>query len=115
MTYTQFKYIQPPLVDGKRPACVVFTNGTELQVYNGEGERLALLCNYKGINFRSLAPTGNWFVYSGEYSNKVFTIWDVLVSNGRDVTTEPEKVRMMLLLFLNKTDTITVKILRITD
>ncbi len=90
--YDNGQYLAQPKYNG---TCVpIFTNGDELHVFNRHKERLALLNNYKGIEFRKLAITQNWYVYVGEYLNKgkygetgvkerdKFIIWDVLVWDG---------------------------------
>ena len=91
--YDNGEYIAMPKYDGS--ACVTFTNGKELQLYNRHKEELNLLSDYKEIDFMGLAKTSNWFVYAGEYLNKSklgetginennrFVIWDVLVWDGR--------------------------------
>lgn len=112
MVYDSFKYLYPPRPQFKIPpidldkyegtflanpklngtACVVFTNGEELHVYNRHGQPLAKYSPF--INFKSLSPDGLWYVYAGEYLNKgqkgesgeverhKFVIWDLLVYAG---------------------------------
>lgn len=113
MKYTSFKYIYPPRPEYKIPAtdlskfdtgqyicqpkyngaaCLVFTNGTELHVFNRHKQ--ALTSWSKEIDFLKLAKTKSWYVYAGEYLNKgqlgengvkekdKFVIWDVLVWDG---------------------------------
>lgn len=71
--------------------CVVFTNGFELMVYNHKGKIFRNVSNT--IDFRKLAVSGNWFVYTGIYCPKhknvepgsfqdQFIITDVLVWDG---------------------------------
>lgn len=91
--YDTGEYIGQVKYDGS--CCVVFTNGTELEVYNRHKERLSLLSNYKEIDFRGLAQSSNWYVYAGEYLNKSkygetgakennkFVIWDILIWDGK--------------------------------
>ena len=113
MNYNEFKYLYPPRPQFKIPpeeldkydngeyfaspklngtACVVFTNGEQLEVYNRHKIPLAKYSPF--INFRSLSPDGQWYVYAGEYLNKgqkgetgevernKFVIWDILVYAG---------------------------------
>ncbi len=113
MKYGSFKYIYPPRPEYKIPdsdlhkfdtgqyicqpkyngaACLVFTNGTELHVYNRHKQALSSWS--KEIDFLKLAKTKNWYVYAGEYLNKgqlgetgvkekdKYVIWDVLVWDG---------------------------------
>lgn len=113
MKYNNFKYLYPPRPEYKTTpedlskyenegyyampkyngsACIVFTNGIDLHVYNRHKEVLSTYS--KDIEFRKLAKTSNWFVYAGEYLNKgklgesgikekgKFVIWDLLVWDG---------------------------------
>ena len=113
MNYNEFKYLYPPRPQFKIPpeeldkydngeyfaspklngtACVVFTNGEQLEVYNRH--KLPISKYSPFINFRSLSPDGQWYVYAGEYLNKgqkgetgeverdKFVIWDILVYAG---------------------------------
>lgn len=108
--YLNFNYIYPPRPEFKIPpkdldnfdngeyivqpkyngtCCIVFTNGQETYVYN---RHKALISTYsKDIDFKELAKSNNWYVYTGEYLNKgklgengtkekdKFVIWDILV------------------------------------
>lgn len=90
--YDNGQYLAQPKYNGS--AAIVFTNGRECLVYNRHRELLALLSNFKEIEFRRLAQSKNWFVYAGEYLNKSkygetgvkernkFVIWDILVWDG---------------------------------
>lgn len=112
MTYNEFKYLYPPRPQYKIPpvdldqyegefvaqpkyngtACVVFTNGDELKVFNRHKLPLAKYSPF--IQFRGLAKSNKWVVYCGEYLNKgqkgeageverdKFIIWDLLVYDG---------------------------------
>lgn len=112
MKYDNFKYLYPPRPQFKIPpvdlekyegeyfaqvkyngtACVVFTNGEELHVYNRHKLPLARYSPF--IPFKQLSPDGLWYVYAGEYLNKgqegesgaierdKFVIWDCLVYAG---------------------------------
>lgn len=112
MKYDTFKYLYPPRPQFKIPpvgldkyegtflanpklngtACVVFTNGEELHVYNRHGQPLSKYSPF--IDFKALSPDGKWYVYAGEYLNKgqkgetgeverhKFVIWDLLVYAG---------------------------------
>lgn len=113
MKYNQFKYLYPPRPEQKTApqflsaydtgeyvaqckyngsACMVFTNGEELHVYNRHKEPLSKYS--PAIDFKGLSHTGNWFVFCGEYLNKSkigetgikeadkYIIWDVLVWDG---------------------------------
>lgn len=114
MNYNSFKYFYPPRPEFKVPpqelrkydngeylaqpkyngTCViVFTNGTDLHVYNRHKEALSKYS--PDIDFLKLAKTADWYVYSGEYLNKgklgeggekekdKFVIWDCLVWAGK--------------------------------
>lgn len=90
---------------------VVYTNGTEQHVYNMIGERLALLSNYKGIDFLKLSYTGNWFAYAGVFINKKryrnvilndspkFIILDVLVFDGDNLSSVQPSTRISIHLY----------------
>lgn len=128
MKYSNFKYLYPPRPEYKTTpedldkyddgsyyampkyngsACVVFTNGKELHVFNRHKEVLSSYC--KGIEFTKLAKTSNWFVYSGEYLNKgklgetgfkekdKYVIWDVLVWDGIYLVGQTLEQRLELL------------------
>jgi len=111
MMYKEFKYLYPPRPQFKIPpdnldqyegefvaqpkyngtACIVFTNGEELQVFN---RHKLPLKHSPFIQFRGLARDKQWVVYCGEYLNKgqkgekgeierdKFIIWDLLVYAG---------------------------------
>lgn len=116
MKYNAFKPLNYPdgvksVLTGARyegTPIIVYTNGTEQHVYNMEGERLALLSAYKGIDFLKLSGSGNWFVYAGVYlkpkkqGNTVlndaekFVITDILVHDGEFVLDMPKRVEMFL-------------------
>lgn len=113
MQYPSFKYLYPPRPEFKIPAkdldyydngeyiaqpkyngsaSMLFTNGSELLIYNRHKELLNKPS--PDIEFRKLAKTDKWFVYCGEYLNKgklgemgvkekdKFVIWDLLVWDG---------------------------------
>ena len=112
MVFDSFKYIYPPRPQFKihpvdldkyegdyfaqvkynGTACVVFTNGTELHLYNRH--KLPLANASRDIKFKQLSPDNKWYVYCGEYLNKgqkgekgdierdKFVIWDCLVYAG---------------------------------
>ena len=125
--YDNGQYIAMPKYDGS--CCVVFTNGTELEVYNRHKERLSLLSNYKDIDFRGLAQTSNWFVYAGEYLNKSkygetgvkennkFVIWDVLVWDGKYLvgSTLTERLDLLESIFPCKRAIVTDKAMEVYD
>jgi hypothetical protein len=127
MTYDEFKYIYPPRPQFKIPpkdleryetgeyqaqikyngsACVVFTNGEQLHVYNRHKQPLAKYSPF--IPFKSLSPDGKWYVYAGEYLNKgqkgeqggierdKFVIWDCLVYAGEYLVGKTFAERMTL-------------------
>ena len=105
--YDNGEYIGQPKYNGS--ACIVFTNGSELYIYNRHKELLNLLTNYKEIDWRGLAPTENWFVYCGEYLNKSkvsergvkdnnkFIIWDQLVHDGEYLVGSTLRERLELM------------------
>lgn len=128
MKYDQFKYLYPPRPEYKTPpssletydtgeyiaqpkyngsACLVFTNGDELHVYNRHKRPLAKYSPF--IHFRELAKTKNWYVYAGEYLNKAkkgemgdierdkFVIWDLLVWDGEYLIGKTMEERLMIL------------------
>ncbi len=132
MQYNNFKYLYPPRAEYKIPpseldnydngeyfaspkyngsACIIATNGTEIEAWNRHKEKWPLLSAYKGIDFKRLQVTGNgkWFVYAGEYLNKgqagetgekernKFVIWDVLVWDGKYLVGETLESRLNLL------------------
>ena len=114
MKYNSFKYLFPPRPEHKMAAaelprydltteyvampkyngsaCMVFTNGTELHIYNRHKQHFANMP--RNIDFLSLAKSSKWFVYAGEFLNKgqkgetgtkekdKFVIWDLLVGDG---------------------------------
>mgnify|MGYP003489040963 FL=1 len=99
------EYIAQPKYNGS--CCLVFTNGSELKVYNRHKE---LLTNVSpNINFKELAKSKKWFVYAGEYLNKgklgengekevgKFVIWDLLVWDGEYLIGSTLKERLDLL------------------
>ncbi len=128
MTYNTFHYLFPPRPEYKIPASdldkydtgeyigqpkyngsasQIFTNGADLHIYNRHKQ---LLSNpSQQIEFRKLALTKNWFVYSGEYLNKgklgetgqkekeKFVIWDVLVWDGKYLVGSTLEERLDLL------------------
>lgn len=105
--YDTGEYLAQPKYNGS--AAVVFTNGDECLVYNRHRELLALLSNFKEIEFRKLAQSSNWYVYAGEYLNKgkygetgvkeknKFVIWDVLVWDGNYLVGSTFEERLDLL------------------
>jgi ATP-dependent DNA ligase len=128
MRYDQFKYLYPPRPEYKTPphtlekyddgqyiaqpkyngsACLVFTNGDELHVYNRHKKPLAKFSPF--IPFRSLAKSNAWYVYAGEYLNKgkrgemgeierdKFVIWDLLVWDGEYLIGQTMAERLKLL------------------
>ena len=114
MKYNEFKPLNYPegvksvLTAGRYEGTpiIVYTNGNEQHVYNMEGERLALLSSYKGIDFLKLSSSGNWFAYAGVYlkSKKMgkiilneavkFVITDVLVYDGECLINVPDNIRV---------------------
>jgi len=119
MKYTAFKPLNYPdgvksVLTGDRyegTPIIVYTNGTEQHVYNMEGERLALLSAYKGIDFLKLSASGNWFVYAGVYLKPKklgaivlndaakFVITDVLVWDGEELLSISIKERQDIYLW----------------
>lgn len=128
MKYDSFKYLYPPRPEHKIPqaelpkydngefigqpkyngsAACVFTNGTDLHIYNRHKE--PLFNASKDIEFRKLAKTENWYVYAGEYLNKgkmgeagtkekdKYVIWDCLVWDGEYLVGETLENRLALL------------------
>jgi ATP-dependent DNA ligase len=111
--YLNFNYIYPPRPEFKIPpselykfetgeyavqpkyngtCCIVFTDGEDAYIYNRHKQELS---NYsKDIDFKGLAQSDNWYVFTGEYLNKgkmgengtkekdKFIIWDILVWDG---------------------------------
>jgi len=132
MKYDKFQYLYPPRPEFKIPpaeldkydtgdyiaqpkyngsCCLIFTNGSDLHIYNRHKELLSKPS--PDIDFRSLSLTKNkWFVYSGEYLNKgkigesgekekdKFVIWDVLVWDGVYQVGESLAARIKLLEFI---------------
>lgn len=90
--YDDGTYYAQPKYNGM--ALIAFTNGTELFLYNRHKENMPLLTKNSEVDFRGLAQSKNWFVYTGEYLNKSkygetgikekdkFVIWDILVWDG---------------------------------
>ena len=128
MIYDQFKYLYPPRPQFKIPpsdlikyengdyyaqikyngtACVVFTNGEELQVYNRHKQTLSKYSPF--IPFKKFSPDGKWYVYAGEYLNKgqkgengdierdKFVIWDCLVYAGEYLVGKTFSERMAMI------------------
>jgi len=120
MKYNAFKPLSYPdgvksVLTGARyegTPIIVYTNGTEQHVYNMEGERLALLSSYKGIDFVKLSASGNWFVYAGVYLKPKklgaivlndaakFVITDILVYNGECLLNKSSEERQKLIIVL---------------
>jgi ATP-dependent DNA ligase len=108
--YLNFNYIYPPRPEYKIPpkeldnfdtgeyivqpkyngtCCIVFTNGTQVYVYNRHKNPMSWYC--PDIDFKGRALSDQWYVYTGEYLNKgklgengvkekdKFIIWDILV------------------------------------
>jgi len=118
MIYNEFKPLNFP--DGVKSVLtaeryqgtpvIVYTNGIEQHVYNMEGERLALLSSFKGIDFLKLSSSGKWFAYAGVYLKtrnlgKIvlneavkFVITDVLVYDGECVINMPGEIRVQTYL-----------------
>lgn len=127
MKYENFKYLYPPRPESKGPStdlykydigeyiaqpkyngscCIVFTNGTELHVYNRHRQALTKV-NFD-IDFKGLSK-GKWMVITGEYLNKgklgeslakekdKFIIWDILVNEGEYLIGETLEKRIQLL------------------
>lgn len=133
--YNQFKYIYPQLPKTNISVkhinrfdngtyllqpnyfgvpCVVFTNGFELMVYDHWGRVLRNVSD--AIDFRRLAKSKNWYVYSGTYNDKPektqtagglifetdrFIITDVLVWDGEYLigTTLEERLSILDTVF----------------
>lgn len=128
MKYEKYRYLYPPRPEHKIPrgdlekydngeyfaqpkyngSCtVVFTNGKELHVYNRHQEPLSGVS--PDIEFKKLAQTGNWFVFTGEYLNKgkfgengekekdKFVLWDCIVWDGKYLFGETLESRLTLL------------------
>lgn len=86
-TFDTGEYVVQPKYNGT--CCIVFTNGTEVYVYNRHKQPMAWYS--PDINFKGLAHSDQWYVYTGEYLNKgklgesgtkekdKFIIWDILV------------------------------------
>jgi hypothetical protein len=86
-TFDTGAYIVQPKYNGT--CCIVFTNGTEVYVYNRHKQPMAWYS--PDIDFKGLAHSDQWYVYTGEYLNKgklgengakekdKFIIWDILV------------------------------------
>lgn len=99
------EYIAQPKYNGS--ACVVFTNGREVYIYNRHKMQLAN-CS-KEINFKGLAKSKDWYVYAGEYLNKgkfgelqtkekdKYVIWDCLVWKGEYLVGKTLNERLTLL------------------
>lgn len=107
--YDTGEYVAQPKYNGS--CCMVFTNGTELKLYNRQG--IPLSRPDLSIEFLKLAPkyhkNPNWFVYAGEYLNKgklgetgekernKYIIWDVLVWDGKYLIGSTFEERLTLL------------------
>jgi hypothetical protein len=86
-TFDTGEYVVQPKYNGT--CCIVFTNGTEVYVYNRHKQPMAWYS--PEIDFKGLAHSDQWYVYTGEYLNKgklgesgvkekdKFIIWDILV------------------------------------
>jgi hypothetical protein len=86
-TFDTGEYVVQPKYNGT--CCIVFTNGTEVYVYNRHKQPMAWYS--PDIDFKGLAHSDQWYVYTGEYLNKgklgesgvkekdKFIIWDILV------------------------------------
>ena len=86
-TFDTGEYIVQPKYNGT--CCIVFTNGTDVYVYNRHKNPMSWY--NPDIDFKGLAQSDQWYVYTGEYLNKgklgengikekdKFIIWDVLV------------------------------------
>lgn len=128
MKYNEYKYLYPPRPEVKIPAndlykfdngeyiaqpkyngsCyLVFTNGDEVHVCNRHKEEVMVRNPY--IDWRRLARSNDWYVFSGEYLNKgkygennkkevdKFVIWDVLVWQNTYLTGTTTLERISLL------------------
>ena len=126
--YLNFNYIYPPRPEYKIPpkeldtfdtgeymvqpkyngtCCIVFTNGTEVYVYNRHKQPMAWYS--PDIDFKGLAHSDQWYVYTGEYLNKgklgesgakekdKFIIWDILVWAGQYLIGDDLLTRINLL------------------
>jgi hypothetical protein len=83
--YDNGEYIAQPKYNGS--CCIVFTNGSELHIYNRHKQR-STYANLKEVDFKRLAKSKNWYVFAGEYLNKgkigesgvkekdMFVMWD---------------------------------------
>jgi len=118
MKYTAFKPLNYP--DGVKSMLtlgryegtpiIVYTNGIEQHIYNMEGERLALLSAYKGIDFLKLSFSRTWYVFAGVYlkpkklgniilnESPKFVITDVLVWDNECLINVPVTVRLQTYL-----------------
>jgi hypothetical protein len=86
-TFDTGEYVVQPKYNGT--CCIVFTNGTEVYVYNRHKSPMSWYS--PDIDFKGLAHSNQWYVYTGEYLNKgklgengtkekdKFIIWDILV------------------------------------
>jgi hypothetical protein len=86
-TFDTGEYVVQPKYNGT--CCIVFTNGTEVYVYNRHKSPMSWYS--PDIDFKGLAQSDQWYVYTGEYLNKgklgengtkekdKFIIWDILV------------------------------------
>ena len=86
-TFDTGEYVVQPKYNGT--CCIVFTNGTDVYVYNRHKNPMSWYS--PDIDFKGLAHSNQWYVYTGEYLNKgklgengtkekdKFIIWDILV------------------------------------
>ena len=86
-TFDIGEYVVQPKYNGT--CCIVFTNGTDVYVYNRHKNPMSWYS--PDIDFKGLAHSDQWYVYTGEYLNKgklgengtkekdKFIIWDILV------------------------------------
>ena len=86
-TFDIGEYVVQPKYNGT--CCIVFTNGTDVYVYNRHKNPMSWYS--PDIDFKGLAHSNQWYVYTGEYLNKgklgengtkekdKFIIWDILV------------------------------------
>ena len=104
-TFDNGEYVVQPKYNGT--CCIVFTNGTDLYVYNRHKQPLSWYSN--DIDFRGLAHSDQWYVYTGEYLNKgklgengtkekdKFIIWDILVWADQYLVGDDLMTRLKLL------------------
>ena len=104
-TFDTGEYVVQPKYNGT--CCIVFTNGTEVYVYNRHKQPMAWYS--PDIDFKGLAHSDQWYVYTGEYLNKgklgesgakekdKFIIWDILVWAGQYLIGDDLLTRINLL------------------